>query len=39
LSFTFEFVGAQPGRWRVFALNQAGGVISTSPYVYFAYIQ
>jgi hypothetical protein len=37
LMFTFDFVGAQPGRWRVSALNAAGGVISTSPFVYFAY--
>jgi hypothetical protein len=37
LMFTFDFVGAQPGRWRVTALNAAGGVISTSPFVYFAY--
>jgi hypothetical protein len=37
-TFTFEFVGAQPGRWRVFALNAAGAVISTSAYVYFAYL-
>ena len=37
LNFTFGFVGAQPGRWRVFALNAAGGIISTSPYVYFDY--
>ena len=38
LTYTFEFVGAQPGRWRVFALNAAGAVISTSAYVYFAYL-
>jgi hypothetical protein len=38
LSTTFEFVGQQPGRWRVTALNAAGGVISTSAYIYFAYV-
>jgi hypothetical protein len=38
LTTTIGFVGAQPGRWRVTALNAAGGVISTSPYIYFAYI-
>jgi hypothetical protein len=37
LTTTIGFVGAQPGRWRVTALNAAGGVISTSPYIYFAY--
>jgi hypothetical protein len=37
LLFTFDFVGEQPGRWRVFALNAAGGIIATSPYVYFNY--
>jgi hypothetical protein len=38
LTTTIGFVGAQPGRWRVTALNAAGGVISTSPYIYFAYL-
>jgi len=38
LTTTISFVGAQPGRWRVTALNAAGGIISTSPYVYFAYL-
>jgi hypothetical protein len=37
LTETISFVGAQPGRWRVTALNAAGGAISTSPYIYFAY--
>jgi hypothetical protein len=38
LSTTIGFVGQQPGRWRVTALNAAGGIISTSPYIYFAYV-
>jgi hypothetical protein len=38
LTTTIGFVGQQPGRWRVTALNAAGGIISTSPYIYFAYI-
>ena len=37
LMHTFDFVGSQPGRWRVFALNAAGAIINTSPYVYFDY--
>jgi hypothetical protein len=37
LNTTISFIGAQPGRWRVTALNAAGGVISTSPNIYFAY--
>jgi hypothetical protein len=37
LSATMSFVGQQPGRWRVFARDASGQVISTSPYVYFAY--
>jgi hypothetical protein len=38
LNYTFGFVGQQPGRWRVFALNAAGAPIGDpSPYVYFAY--
>lgn len=37
LTFTFDFVGSQPGRWRVFARNAAGVIISTSAYVYFDY--
>jgi hypothetical protein len=37
LTHTFDFVGSQPGRWRVFALNAAGAIINTSPYVYFDY--
>jgi hypothetical protein len=37
LTTTISFIGAQPGRWRVTALNAAGGVISTSPNIYFAY--
>lgn len=39
LTYTFGFVGQQPGRWRVFALDAAGAVIGDpSAYVYFAYI-
>ena len=38
LTTTISFVGAQPGRWRVTALNAAGGIISTSPYGYFVYL-
>lgn len=37
LMHTSDFVGAQPGRWRVFARNASGAVIATSPYVYFSY--
>ncbi len=35
--YVFEFVGAQPGRWRVTARNAAGAIISTSELVYFRY--
>ena len=38
LRLLFEFVGAQPGRWRVVARNAAGAVISTSEFVYFRYV-
>lgn len=38
LTYTFEFVGQQPGRWRVTARDARGAVISTTPYIYFAYI-
>jgi len=36
-TYTFGFVGAQPGRWRVIARNAAGGPISISQYIYFRY--
>ncbi|HEV8382365.1 MAG TPA: CARDB domain-containing protein [Gemmatimonadales bacterium] len=36
--YVLEFVGAQPGRWRVIARNATGGVISTSEDVYFRYL-
>jgi len=35
--YVLEFVGAQPGRWRVIARSATGAVISTSEYVYFRY--
>jgi hypothetical protein len=37
LTHVFDFVGSQPGRWRVFAIGADGTVINTSPYVYFDY--
>src|SRR5467141_364522 len=39
LGYVFSFVGAQPGRWRVVAHAVTGGVISTSEWVYFGYLQ
>lgn len=36
-SFTFGFVGSQPGRWHVVAKDGLGAVISTSTFVYFGY--
>jgi hypothetical protein len=36
-TYTFDFVGAQPGRWQVVARDANGAVLSTSPFVYFAY--
>jgi len=38
LGYVFEFVGAQPGRWRVVAHHVLGGIISTSEWVYFNYL-
>jgi len=38
LGYVFEFVGAQPGRWRVVARHVLGGIISTSEWVYFNYL-
>ncbi|HWL40019.1 MAG TPA: hypothetical protein VNO75_07255 [Gemmatimonadaceae bacterium] len=34
---TFEFVGAQPGRWKFTARSPSGVLLYTSPYIYFAY--
>jgi hypothetical protein len=39
LGYVFNFVGAQPGRWRVVAHDVTGGVISTSEWSHFAYLQ
>lgn len=36
-SFTFNFVGAQPGRWRVSAVNAEGLVSAPSPWWTFRY--
>jgi len=36
-TFTFGFVGAQPGRWHVVAKDALGNVLSTSAFVYFGY--
>src|SRR5207244_4052410 len=38
LGYVFEFVGAQPGRWRVVAHDVLRGIISTSEWVYFNYL-
>jgi hypothetical protein len=39
LQFVFQFVGAQPGRWRVVAKNASGSPISDpTEWVYFGYI-
>jgi len=38
LGYVFEFVGAQPGRWRVVAHDVLGGSISTSEWVYSNYL-
>ena len=36
--YVFEFVGAQPGRWRVVAHDVLGGIICTSEWVYLNYL-
>jgi hypothetical protein len=36
-SYTFDFVGAQPGRWRVWATNAAGEDSPKSPWWTFEY--
>ena len=38
LGYVFEFVGAQPGRWRVVAHGVLGSILSTSEWVYFSYL-
>jgi hypothetical protein len=38
-SYTFEFVGAQPGRWRVKAVDQSGGESPYSPWRGFDYLR
>ena len=38
LRFLFEFVGAQPGRWRVVPRNAAGAAMTPSEFVYFRYV-
>ncbi len=38
LGYVFEFVGGQPGRWRVVAHDVLGGILSTSEWVYFNYL-
>jgi len=38
-SLTFDFVGAQPGRWRVRAIYPSGGAGPWSDYYYFNYLQ
>ena len=36
-TFTDDFVGAQPGRWRVWAVDSTGARGPRSPWRYFAY--
>ena len=38
LRFLFEFVGAQPGRWRVVPRDAAGAAMTPSEFVYFRYV-
>jgi hypothetical protein len=38
-SHTFSFVGAQPGRWRVKAVDQSGGETPYSPWRGFDYLR
>jgi len=38
-TFSFDFVGAQPGRWRVRAIYPSGGQGPWSAYNYFRYLQ
>ena len=38
LRFLFEFVGAQPGRWRVVPRDAAGAAMTPSEFVYFQYV-
>jgi hypothetical protein len=37
--YSFDFVGKQPGRWRVVAKDAAGSVLSTSEDVYFNFLR
>jgi hypothetical protein len=37
LAHSIEFVGAQPGRWRITATLDCGTVLEPSPWVYFAF--
>ena len=39
LSFEFDFVGAQPGRWRVWAVDEKGQEGFKSPWRIFFYLQ
>ena len=36
-SFTFDFVGEQPGRWRVYAVDARGDAGLPSPWRYFRF--
>ena len=38
-SFTFVFVGAQPGRWRVWPVNAAGELGQSSEWRNFRYLK
>src|SRR2546425_324580 len=38
LRFLFEFVGAQPGRWRVVPRDASGAAMTPSAFVYFRYL-
>ncbi len=38
-TYSFQFVGAQPGRWRVMALRSDGGLSQFSPWWGFTYTQ
>jgi hypothetical protein len=35
--YTFDWVGAQPGRWRVWAVDAKGHAGARSDWSYFAY--
>lgn len=38
-SFSLEFVGAQPGRWRVWAIDGAGNASAKTEWWYFEFLQ